>query len=102
MKLFLISDNIDTQMGLRLAGIEGVVVNGLEEFNLEFEKVLNDESIGILLLTSVVFNLDRDRIQKLKLSLNNLLIVEISDRHQSHDVQSMIDETISKIIGKVV
>lgn len=102
MKLFLISDNIDTQMGLRLAGIEGVVVNGLEEFNLEFEKVLNDESIGILLLTSVVFNLDRERIQKLKLSLNNLLIVEISDRHQSHDVQSMIDETISKIIGKVV
>ena len=25
MKLYLISDNIDTQMGMRLAGVEGVV-----------------------------------------------------------------------------
>ena len=27
MKIFLISDNVDTQTGLRLAGIEGVVVH---------------------------------------------------------------------------
>ena len=27
MKFFLISDNIDTQMGMRLAGIDGVVVH---------------------------------------------------------------------------
>ena len=28
MKFYLISDNIDTQMGVRLSGIEGVVVHG--------------------------------------------------------------------------
>ena len=27
MKFYLLSDNIDTQMGMRLAGIEGVVVH---------------------------------------------------------------------------
>ena len=27
MKLFLISDNIDTYTGMRLAGVEGVVVH---------------------------------------------------------------------------
>ena len=27
MKFYLISDNIDTQMGMRLAGIDGVVVH---------------------------------------------------------------------------
>lgn len=102
MKMFLISDNIDTQMGLRLAGIEGVVVHDLPALNQALETVFKDETIGILLLTSVVFNLDRDRIQEMKLNSNRLLIVEISDRHQSHDVQSMIDETISKIIGEVV
>ena len=26
MKMFLISDNVDTQTGMRLAGVEGVVV----------------------------------------------------------------------------
>ena len=31
MKFFLISDNIDTQMGMRLAGIEGVVVHERQE-----------------------------------------------------------------------
>ena len=100
--MFLISDNIDTQMGLRLAGIEGVVVHDIAALNVALEQVFSDESIGILLLTSVVFNLDRERIQEIKLSSNRLLIVEISDRHKSHDVQSMIDETISKIIGEVV
>ncbi len=29
MKFYLISDNIDTQMGMRLAGIDGVVVHSL-------------------------------------------------------------------------
>lgn len=102
MKMFLISDNIDTQMGLRLAGIEGVVVHDVETLNSVLETVFKDVSIGILLLTSVVFNLDRERIQELKLSSDRLLIVEISDRHQSYDVQSMIDATISKIIGEVI
>lgn len=31
MKLYLISDNIDTQMGMRLAGVEGVVVHERDE-----------------------------------------------------------------------
>ena len=30
MKLYLISDNIDTQMGMRLAGVEGVVVHDMQ------------------------------------------------------------------------
>ena len=31
MRFFLLSDNIDTQMGMRLAGIEGVVVHERQE-----------------------------------------------------------------------
>ena len=31
MKMYLISDNIDTMTGMRLAGIEGVVVHEKEE-----------------------------------------------------------------------
>ena len=31
MKFYLLSDNIDTQMGMRLAGIEGKVVHGEKE-----------------------------------------------------------------------
>ena len=31
MRFYLLSDNIDTQMGMRLAGIEGVVVHEADE-----------------------------------------------------------------------
>ncbi|WP_159641466.1 V-type ATP synthase subunit F [Erysipelothrix anatis] len=102
MKMFLISDNIDTQMGLRLAGIEGIVVHEADELKKAIQDVLQDDTIGVLLLTTKLFDLDREHILDLKLTLKQPLIVEISDRHKSHEVQAMIDETISKIVGKVV
>ena len=34
MKMFLISDNVDTQTGMRLAGVEGVVVHEREDVRL--------------------------------------------------------------------
>ena len=51
MKMYLISDNVDTYTGMRLAGVDGVVVHEREELRAELEKVLADKSIGIVLLT---------------------------------------------------
>ena len=42
MKMYLISDNIDTWTGMRLAGIEGAVVHEKQELQQELDKVLND------------------------------------------------------------
>ena len=99
MKLYLISDNIDTQMGLRLGGIEGVVVSSELEFKDAFESVLKDTEVGILLLTSIVYDYQREHLDDLKLKLSTPLIVEISDRHQSRDVATMIEDTLKKITG---
>lgn len=51
MKMYLISDNIDTWTGMRLAGVEGAVVHEKQELKAEIDKVLADKEIGILLLT---------------------------------------------------
>ena len=51
MKMFLISDNVDTQTGMRLAGVEGVVVHEREELYDTLQKTLADKEIGIILLT---------------------------------------------------
>ena len=40
MKMFLISDNVDTQTGMRLAGVEGVVVHEREELYDTLQKTL--------------------------------------------------------------
>ena len=51
MKMYLISDNVDTQTGMRLAGIEGVVVHEREELRQALETAFADKEIGIILLT---------------------------------------------------
>ena len=51
MKMYLISDNIDTYTGMRLAGVEGVVVHERQELREALERTIADKEIGIILLT---------------------------------------------------
>ena len=48
MKFFLISDNVDTKMGMRFAGIEGVVVHQEDEVRSELEKAVNRDDIAVI------------------------------------------------------
>ena len=51
MKMYLISDNIDTYTGMRLAGVEGVVVHERAELKEALEHTIADKEVGIILLT---------------------------------------------------
>ena len=51
MKMYLISDNIDTYTGMRLAGVEGVVVHERDELREALDRTIADKEIGIILLT---------------------------------------------------
>ena len=51
MKMYLISDNIDTLTGMRLAGIPGVVAHGKDELEAALTAAFADPDIGVLLLT---------------------------------------------------
>lgn len=99
MKFFLISDNIDTQMGLRLAGIEGVVVHERREFLEVLEEKMHDETIAIILLTTKLVNLCPDIISEIKLKRKSPLLVEIPDRHGSSNIGETIDRYVSEAIG---
>lgn len=99
MKLTLISDNIDTQMGLRLAGIEGVVVHTKKEVLECLDGAINDPEIAIVLMTTKIVNLCPDVISDMKLTLQKPLLVEIPDRHGSAKIGETIDSYISEAIG---
>lgn len=99
MKFFLISDNTDTQMGLRLAGIEGVVAHTREEVLSELNLAIKDDSIAIVLMTTLAINTAPVEIAELKLKLSRPLIVEIPDRHGSAKIGETIDAYISEAIG---
>ena len=51
MKMFLISDNIDTYTGMRLVGVEGVVVHEREELKKALEEAIANKENGVILLT---------------------------------------------------
>lgn len=81
MKIFCISDNIDTNIGLRLAGVDGVVVHERQEVLEAIAEARKDKDLGILLITRKLAELVPDVIDELKLSVSLPLIVEIPDRH---------------------
>ena len=99
MKLFLISDNIDTQMGMRLAGIEGVVVHERQEVLEVLEKVLHREDVAVILMTTRLVETCPEVISELKLKLKKPLIEEIPDRHGSAKIGETIDRYVSEAIG---
>ena len=51
MKMYLISDNVDTYTGMRLAGVEGCVVHERQELKEALERTIADRQSGIILLT---------------------------------------------------
>ena len=70
MKMYLISDNIDTLTGMRLAGVEGVVVHEMQEVKEALDKVLADKEIGIVLLTEKFGRDFPDLINRVRLEHN--------------------------------
>ncbi len=99
MQFYLISDNIDTQMGMRLAGIDGVVVHEPDEVERELEKALENKNVAVILMTEKLMKLCSELVYDVKLNRKSPLIVEIPDRHATSQITSSIDKYVSDAIG---
>ncbi len=99
MKMFLISDNVDTYTGMRLAGVNGVVIHSREHLKTHLDKVLLDKTIGILLITEKLSNEFPEIINDIKLNRKLPLIVEIPDRHGTGRKPDFITSYVNEAIG---
>lgn len=99
MKMYLISDNIDTLIGMRLAGIEGCVVHEYDETVIAVNKAIEDKELGILLITEKIGDLIHDYVKELKLTLHTPIITEIPDRHGNRDIAGNINSLVQESIG---
>ena len=99
MKFFLLTDNSDTLMGMRLVGIEGVVIHERFEVIRELDKAINNKELAILLITTKLVDKCPDVISELKLKLSRPIIVEIPDRHGTQEIGESIDQYVSDAIG---
>ncbi|MGI6010673.1 MAG: V-type ATP synthase subunit F [Ruminococcus sp.] len=99
MRMYLISDNVDTQTGMRLAGVEGVVVHEREELRQALETAFADKDIGIILLTEKFGREFPELIDEVKLTHKMPLIIEIPDRHGTGRKPDFITSYINESIG---
>ncbi|MGI5856521.1 MAG: V-type ATP synthase subunit F [Candidatus Merdivicinus sp.] len=99
MRMFVISDNNDTCVGMRLAGIEGVVVHEYGEVREQLDMVCRSEDIGIVLMTKKLITLCKDVVYDIKLNQKRPLIVEIPDRHGDSDIGDSITSYIREAVG---
>ena len=93
MKIYLVSDNVDTLVGMRLAGIEGC------ELKKAIDHALEDKEIGILLLTEKFGREYPELINKVKLDHKLPLIIEVPDRHGTGRKPDFITSYVNEAIG---
>ncbi len=99
MRMFLISDNVDTCVGMRLAGVEGVVIHSQKHLKEQLEKAVSDKTIGVILITEKFGREFPEIINDVKLNRRLPLIVEIPDRHGTGRSQDFITSYVNEAIG---
>lgn len=99
MKSFLISDNRDTLLAMRLAGINGVIVHEKEEILKELDSAIKDKNIGIIIITEKIQEKVIDKVMDIRIKENNHLIVTIPDRHGFSSKEDFITKYINESIG---
>lgn len=99
MRFYIISDNTDSLVGMRLVGIDGVVIHDKTTFLDTLHTLIADDTIGVILITTKLVQLAPDIISELKLTAQRKIILEIPDRHLTQDVGKTIDAYVSSAIG---
>lgn len=99
MKSFLISDNRDTWVGMRLAGINGIIVHEKDELMGAIQTAIKDEEVGLIIMTEKVVDLAKEEIMEIKLKVARPLIIEIPDRHGTMRSENAITNYIRESVG---
>jgi V/A-type H+-transporting ATPase subunit F len=79
MKIKVIGDEFSA-LGFALSGVETVTVEDVDSATKEFNDALEDEEIGIILITEKEADLIRDKVNSQKTEGDMPLVVEIPAR----------------------
>lgn len=79
MKSVVLSRNQDVLTGMRLAGMDGLLISDRNDLMENLKKLLSDTQTGIIVLTRDTMSLAEDEIMEMKLKAREKLIIEIPD-----------------------
>ncbi len=99
MRFELISDNTDTLVGMRLAGIPGTMAKTEEEIKRALKNAIEDKDVAIILITEKLSKMCKDFIYELKNSDIKTLIIEIPDSKSTGRKKDAITQYIRDAVG---
>lgn len=99
MKAFIVSDNHDTLVGMRLAGIQGRLVHTDKEASLAIKEALEKKDIAILAITEKAAELIPGVMQMLREHGELPLVVEIPDRFGTSRSSDFLTRYVQEAIG---
>lgn len=86
-------------MGMRLSGVEGVVVHEPDEISMALDKAMDMQDVGVVLMTETTVKRCREKVYEYKLNRKSPLIVEIPDRHATTKISETISQYLEKAVG---
>lgn len=99
MKVFLIANNTETFVGMRLAGIDGIIVHSDEEFFSGFNKAFEDKENGVILVMDEIYEQYSEFLVDKKLHNPMPLIVSIPAKGGSAAITGAVSSYIETAIG---
>ncbi|MEG1603424.1 MAG: V-type ATP synthase subunit F [Cloacibacillus sp.] len=99
MKAYLVSDNHDSLVGMRLAGIEGTLVHTPDETYDAINKALGMRDVAILAVTEKAAEMAQEIIQQLRERGDLPLVVEIPDRFGTKRGPDFLTRYVQEAIG---
>ena len=101
MRLYLICDNEDTAVGMRLAGVESTVTSDKSVVVSTLKEISAQTDIGIILINQSLAKLLGDEISEFRKTHSVPIIVEIPDRNSDGTENSIADYVHASIGIKV-
>jgi V/A-type H+-transporting ATPase subunit F len=99
MKAFLVSDNHDSLVGMRLAGIQGCLVHTADETFAAIDRALKMPGLAILAITERAAEMAPDVVQQLRERGELPLLVEIPDRFGTKRGPDFLTRYVQEAIG---
>lgn len=98
MKFYLVSDDADTCVGMRLAGVESTLVQDKAEAAAALESAAGNTEIGILFVTSSIQKWCGDTIAELS-GRRSPVVVELPDSTHSGKTGEAVADYIRATVG---
>ena len=99
MRFYVLSDNRETLVGMRLAGIEGEIVHDEATYCKRLDELCDDKTIGVILVTGVAMEYAPQFTAEKKLRCKRPLIAEIGDRHSSDNISQALMKYVKDAVG---